>query len=204
MNTKYVKEFVTFPDVTIMLVLLAPLLGYTFFHLLSYGTWIAFGIGMATYGMSEYVVHRFLFHMKTPENPTLLKVIKRLHFDHHAYPDDLKLLFLPLWFSLPGFAIFSTICYFITNNFTLTIAYLAGIVLYFMIYEWKHYVAHRPIQPRTAFGKKIKKVHLWHHFKNENYWFGVTHTSIDKTFGTYKDQKLVEKSETAKNLEKRA
>lgn len=204
MNTKYVKEFATFPDVAVMLVLLVPLMGYTFFHALSIGTWIAFVIGMATYAMSEYAVHRFLFHMKTPENPFLLKMIKRLHFDHHADPNDLKLLFLPIWFSLPGFAIYAVIFYFITTNLPLTIAYLAGIIIYFMYYEWKHYIAHRPIQPRTSLGKRIKKAHLWHHFKNENYWFGVTHTSVDKTFGTYKDQKLVEKSETAKNLEKRA
>ena len=39
--------------------------------------------------------------------------------------------------------------------------------------------------------------------ENENYWYGVTHTTIDKTFGTFKNQALVEKSETARNLEKR-
>lgn len=203
MNTKYVKEFFTYPDIIIMLMLFIPLMGYTLFHAFHLSTWVAFVIGMATYALSEYVIHRFLFHMKTPKSPFLLKMIKRLHYDHHAYPDDLKLLFLPIWFSLPGFTIFSLVFYFITNSIPLTIFYLAGIIVYFMYYEWKHYIAHRTIQPRTALGKKIKKAHLWHHFKNENYWFGVTHTSVDKTFGTYKDQKLVEKSETAKNLENR-
>ncbi|WP_301107384.1 sterol desaturase family protein [Sporosarcina sp.] len=203
MNTKYVKEFITFPDITFMLILFIPLMVYTFLHGLYIGTWIAFFIGMATYALSEYVIHRFLFHMKTPQNPFLLKWIKRLHFDHHADPNDLKLLFLPIWFSLPGFSFFAAIFYSITNSLQLMIAYLAGIVVYFLYYEWKHYIAHRPVQPRTAMGRRIKKAHLWHHFKNENYWFGVTHTSVDKTFGTYKDQKLVEKSETAKNLENR-
>lgn len=203
MNTKYMKEFITYPDIAIMLILFIPLMGYTLLNALYIGTWIAFIIGMATYAMSEYVIHRFLFHMKTPTNPFLLKWIKRLHFDHHADPNNLKLLFLPLWFSLPGFSIFALIFYLITGNFQLMIAYLAGIVVYFMYYEWKHYIAHRPVQPLTEIGRKIKKAHLWHHFKNENYWFGVTHTSVDKTFGTYRDQKSVVKSETAKNLEKR-
>lgn len=204
MNRKYAKEFFTFPDITIMLVLFIPLMIYTLLNTLYIGTWIAFVIGMATYAISEYVIHRFLFHMKTPTNPFLLKMIKRLHFDHHVDPTNLKLLFLPIWFSLPGFLIFSTIFYLITSNLQLTTAYLAGIVVYFMYYEWKHYIAHKPIHPRTEMGRKIKKAHLWHHFKNENYWFGVTHMSIDKTFGTYKDQKSVEKSETARNLERRA
>lgn len=203
MDTKYVKEFITFPDILVMLVLFVPLMGCTLLNGLYVFTWIAFLIGMATYAMSEYMIHRFLFHMKTPTNPFLLKWIKRLHFDHHVDPNDLKLLFLPIWFSLPGFAIFSVIFYSLTGTLQLTIAYLAGIIVYFLYYEWKHYIAHRPVQPRTKMGRNIKKAHLWHHFKNENYWFGVTHTSIDKTFGTYRDQKSVEKSATAKDLENR-
>ena len=189
MDRKYLKEFVTFPDNTIMLILVVPLILYTLLNTLHYGTWIAFIIGMGTYASSEYLVHRFLFHMKTPTNPFLLKTIKRLHFDHHVDPNNLKLLFLPLWFSLPNFFIASIIFYLITVNLQLTISFLAGIMVYFLYYEWKHFVAHKPIQPRTEMGRKIKKAHLWHHFKNENYWFGVTHTSIDKTFGTFKGPK---------------
>jgi len=204
MNQKYFKEFATFPDITIMLILFIPLMIYTVLNMLHIGIWIAFIIGMGTYAMSEYIIHRFLFHMKTPTNQFLLRMIKRLHFDHHVDPNNLKLLFLPLWFSLPGFLTFSFIVYLITVNIQLTIAFLAGLIAYFMFYEWKHYIAHKPIQPRTEMGRNIKKAHLWHHFKNENYWFGVTHTSVDKTFGTYKDQKQIEKSETARNLEERA
>lgn len=201
---KYYKEFVTFPDVSVMLVLFVPIMVYTGLHMLQLNTWIALVIGMAAYAMSEYMVHRFLFHMKTPENNFLLKIIKRLHFDHHVNPKNLNLLFLPLWFSLPNFFIGSTIFYLITSNLQLTLAFLTGLMAYFLYYERKHYIAHKPIQPRTKMGRTIKKAHLWHHFKNENYWFGVTHTSVDKTLGTYKDQKQVEKSETARNLEKRA
>lgn len=49
----------------------------------------------------------------------------------------------------------------------------------------------------------MKKVHLLHHFKNENYWFGVTNMMYDKAFGTYKEEKEAEKSETARQLEQR-
>lgn len=201
---KYVKEFLTFPDVAIMLVIFTTITVLTFPHLLQLSTWIALGVGMFGYAMSEYIIHRFLFHMKTPKNPFLLKMIKRLHFDHHVNPKEMHLLFLPLWFSIPNFTISAFIFYLITINLQLTLAFLVGVIGYFLYYEWKHYVAHKPIQPRTKAGKKIKKTHLWHHFKNENYWYGVTHTSFDKTLGTYKDQNEVEKSETARNVEKRA
>ncbi|WP_088009299.1 sterol desaturase family protein [Indiicoccus explosivorum] len=199
----YYKEFFLFRDVTVMCVLLVPLLLFTLYHALAWQIWLSFAVGMAAYALSEYVVHRFLFHMKTPKDPFLLKMIKRLHFDHHSDPDDLHLLFLPLWFSLPNFLVSSAIFLVITDSLVWTAAFLSGIMTYFLYYEWTHYVAHKPILPRTEVGRRIKKAHLWHHFKNENYWYGVTHTSIDKTLGTYRDQKQVEKSATARNLEKR-
>ena len=200
---KHVREFLMFPDVLIMLTLFLIVTGFTISHLNELTTWIAIAVGAIVYALSEYGIHRFVFHMKTPENPFLLKMIKRLHFDHHENQTDLHLLFLPLWFSIPSFAITVLLAYWITSNLVLTIAFATGLVGYFLFYEWKHFVAHKPLQPLTKLGKEIKKAHLWHHFKNENYWYGVTHTTIDKTFGTFKNQALVEKSETARNLEKR-
>ncbi len=203
MMRTYIKEFATYPDVTVMIIIFMLCAGFTVPNALQLYTWIAFGAGMLTYATSEYMVHRFLFHIKTPSNPFLLKTIKRLHYDHHVDPNDLKLLFLPLWFSLPGFVIYTMIVYGITSSIALATAFATGLVLYFLYYEWKHYIAHKPIKPRTAFGRNIKKHHLLHHFKNENYWYGVTHMTIDKTLGTFKENDEVEKSATAKNLEER-
>lgn len=72
-----------------------------------------------------------------------------------------------------------------------------------LIYEWKHYVAHRPIKPITKFGVWVKKLHLLHHFKNENYWYGVSTPFVDILFGTLKDEKKVQTSKTVRDLEKR-
>lgn len=201
---KHLKEFVFFPDVTVMLILFVGVLVYTIPSMLHWSIWVAIVLGMLAYALSEYLIHRFLFHMKTPESPFLLKMIKRLHYDHHVDPKDLKLLFLPLWFSLPNFAISSVIFYLITTNLQLTAAFILGLMAYFLYYEWTHYVAHRPIQPISKVGDNIKKAHLWHHYKNENYWFGVTHMTVDRTLGTYKNHREVERSETARNLEERS
>ncbi|WP_413382735.1 sterol desaturase family protein [Alkalihalobacillus sp. 1P02AB] len=203
MMKKWFREFFLYPDVLVMVLLVAVGLVWTVPQLASVVGWLMLIVGMATYAMSEYVVHRFVFHMRTPKQPFLLKLIKRLHFDHHTDPEKLHLLFLPLWFSLPSFIIIGSVVYAITFSFPLTIAYLTGLIIYFLYYEWKHYIAHRPIQPLTKLGKKLKRTHLLHHFKNENYWYGVTHTSIDRTLGTFKDQQQVEKSETARKLENR-
>jgi len=158
---------------------------------------------MIMYSLAEYVTHRFLFHLKPPKNAFLLKMLKRLHYDHHSSPNELHLLFLPLWYSVPNIVIVAAIFYFLSSSFVMTNAFIAGIMLFLLFYEWKHYIAHRPIQPISPWGRWMKKVHLWHHFKNENYWYGVTNPAYDFLMGTFKNQKDVDQSKTAKNLEKR-
>ncbi|WP_243522911.1 sterol desaturase family protein [Bacillus pseudomycoides] len=164
-------------------------------------TFLSFFIGIVTYAFMEYVTHRFLFHMKPPKNLFLLKLIKRLHYDHHLYPNDLKLLFLPLWYSLPNAGVLSLIFYSIVHSIELTVPFTMGLTVMLLIYEWKHYIAHVSIKPSTRLGRWLKKTHLLHHFKNENYWYGVSNPFFDMIFGTLKDEKEVKISSTAKNLE---
>lgn len=203
MKAKYAKEFFCFPDICIMCVLFLISFGFLIPNLTSIGPWIAFAFGMAAYSAAEYFTHRFLFHIKTPKNPFLLKLIKRLHYDHHVNPNNLHLLFLPVWYTLPNMVIAGAIAYFLTSSLVITNAFIAGVMIFLLFYEWKHYIAHRPVQPVSPWGRWMKKVHLWHHFKNENYWYGVTNPLYDWALGTFEDHKNVELSQTARNLEKR-
>ncbi|MDN4606743.1 sterol desaturase family protein [Sporosarcina highlanderae] len=203
MLKKYMKEF--FSDIHVLIMVVVLLMGLAFIvtEINKWSIWLALFLGMVTYTGAEYVNHRFVFHMKTPKNPLLLKFIKRIHFDHHVDPRNLKLLFLPVWYSLPQIIVISLIVYAIFGNSAFAIAYGCGIAAMLLYYEWAHYVAHQPINPKTPWGKQMKKMHLWHHFQNEDYWYGVTNPVYDKLLGTYADQKAVEKSKTARNLEKR-
>lgn len=170
-------------------------------------TWLYmlyFMIGFVSYMFTEYITHRYFFHLKTPNNPFLLKLLKRLHYDHHKHPNDLHLLFLPLWYSIPNLLIAAGIFYLIVQSVIGTVSFIIGTVLMLLIYEWKHYVAHRPIKPKTKLGNWVKKTHILHHYKNENYWYGVSTPFVDVLFGTLKNEKEVETSQTAKDLEKRA
>ncbi|EIT85687.1 fatty acid hydroxylase [Fictibacillus macauensis ZFHKF-1] len=162
-----------------------------------------FGIGIVVFMFSEYGIHRFLFHLKTPKNQWFLKFLKRLHYDHHKTPNDLKLLFLPIWYSIPNLSILAIIFYAIVRNVPASLAFGSGLIAMLLVYEWKHYIAHRPIKPRTKFGMWLKKTHTLHHFKNENYWYGVSTPFVDALFGTLKNEKEVETSATARDLEKR-
>ena len=62
---KYLKEFCTFSDVTVMLFILLVCASLTAPHVLHLWTWVALAVGMLTYATSEYMVHRFIFHIKT-------------------------------------------------------------------------------------------------------------------------------------------
>jgi len=202
MNKLYRDFFLHF-DIAFIIILVVAL---TSTLVLIGGQWIHFlffVIGLVTFAFFEYMTHRFLFHMKPPKNKLMLKAIKRLHYDHHLVPEDLKLLFLPLWYSLPNLLILCGIFYLIFSNVMAMIAFSIGLMIMLLAYEWKHYIAHRPIKPKSKFGRWLKKTHILHHFKNENYWFGVSNPLFDYVFGTIKDEKHIETSATAKYLENR-
>ncbi|SMO53076.1 sterol desaturase family protein [Melghirimyces algeriensis] len=163
--------------------------------------WLSILAGMVGYACNEYLIHRFFFHLKPPKNPYLLKLLKRLHYDHHVDPQNLKLLFLPVWYSFPIIFILSFLAYSVTGDPLLAVSFSVGVISYLLYYEWMHYIAHRPVKPMTAWGRYMKRVHLWHHFKNEHYWFGVTHPFLDMGLGTYKDHTETEQSKTVRNLE---
>ncbi|WP_088011024.1 sterol desaturase family protein [Gottfriedia acidiceleris] len=197
------RDFFLHLDIIVMgLLFLVGIIYSIGFHL-SWLTVLIFIIGLIFFMFSEYVTHRFIFHIKAPKNKLFLKIMKRIHYDHHTNPDDLKLLFLPIWYSIPNLGSLCIIYFLITRDLIQTIAFGSGLVFMLLVYEWKHYVAHRPIKPITKVGRQIKKLHILHHFKNENFWYGVSTPIFDGIFGTLKDEKEVVTSSTAKALEER-
>ncbi|GMK43592.1 fatty acid hydroxylase [Paenibacillus glycanilyticus] len=197
------RDYFLHADIMMMAVVLIGLATWAAFAALNWHSLVFFIVGLIGFMFSEYLTHRFFFHLKAPQNPLFLKFLKRLHYDHHADPHDLKLLFLPVWYSLPNLGVFALLFYLIAGSMDFTLAFAAGLVAMLLVYEWKHYVAHRPIQPKTRFWKWNKRMHLLHHFKNENYWYGVSTPLVDALFGTLKEEKDVPTSATAKNLENR-
>ncbi|WP_347551331.1 sterol desaturase family protein [Pseudalkalibacillus hwajinpoensis] len=197
------RDFFFHFDILVMLFVFLTVVSFLLTMDLSPTVLLSFVIGVVTYMFSEYLTHRFLFHIKTPKSPFLLKLIKRLHYDHHKMPNDLKLLFLPIWYSFPSLLILCLLSYVITGSLVFTLSFSTGLLAMFFVYEWKHYVAHRPLKPKTRFGKWLNKTHTLHHYKNENYWYGVSTPFVDVLCGTFKNEKDVEMSQTAKDLEER-
>jgi hypothetical protein len=142
-------------------------------------------LGAGLFFVSEYGFHRYAFHAP-PGRGLILKLQRRLHYDHHVDPARLDLLFLPLWFVIPNLAVTAAAAWLVWPSWAAVGALLAGTSAAILYYEWVHYVAHIPYRPRTRWGRWVKKYHLWHHFKNEGYWFGVTNPAGDLVMRSYR------------------
>ena len=156
-------------------------------------------LGALLFYLSEYGMHRFAFHAPPLSWPPARKLQHRLHYDHHVEPSRLDLLFLPIWFLVPNLAVAAVLVWLVFGAEGSASA-LFGMMLAILHYEWVHYVAHIPYQPRTRFGRWIKQYHLRHHFISEKHWFGVSNPTLDGVFGTFRRPDAAEKSGTTRKL----
>ena len=187
---------------TLLLVLALGLVALFATHTLGFAA-MSFGavaIGALVFFVSEYTTHRFMLHAPPQKNAFVLSLQHRLHYDHHVNPSQLDLLFLPMWFVVPVAALTFAIYLAATRTWSTSAALLLGSILGLLWYEWVHYVAHIPFVPKTPFGRWIKKYHLWHHFKNERMWFGVTNPSMDLVGRTYARVDEIDRSDTTRVL----
>jgi 4-hydroxysphinganine ceramide fatty acyl 2-hydroxylase len=156
--------------------------------------------GAALFYLSEYSTHRFLFHAAPSSWGWVRALQHRLHYDHHIDPNRLDLLFLPAWFLIPNLSLTFLIGWAVGGSWPLGLSLVLGGMLGLIHYEWVHYIAHIPYRPLTRFGRWMKKYHLWHHYKNEHFWFGVSNPMMDVINRTYKEPEAVPRSTTVKVL----
>jgi 4-hydroxysphinganine ceramide fatty acyl 2-hydroxylase len=156
-------------------------------------------LGALLFYLGEYGMNRFANHAAPLSWPLVRRLQHRLHYDHHVEPNRLDLLLLPpgSWCrtspSPPGL-------FALVFGIEPAASGLLGMMLAILHYEWVHYVAHIPYQPRTRLGRWIKQYHLRHHFISEKHWFGVSNPTIDGVFGTFRGPGANEKSATTRNL----
>jgi 4-hydroxysphinganine ceramide fatty acyl 2-hydroxylase len=156
-------------------------------------------VGALLFYLSEYGMHRFAFHAPPLSWPLARKLQHRLHYDHHVEPGRLDLLFLPIWFLVPNLLVATGLLALIVGA-EASLSALFGMMLAILHYEWVHYVAHIPYNPRTRLGRWIKQYHLRHHFISEKHWFGVSNPTLDRLFGTFRGPGGSQKSATTRNL----
>ena len=198
-----VVAFATYPSVHAYFGLAAISLYFVFRW---YAGWapllISFALSVLVYPLVWYVLHRWVLHSQfLYKSPLTAKVWKRIHFDHHQDPHNLVVLFGALYTTLPTIAIVTMpIGYAVGGLPAAAMAFATGL-LTTCFYEFCHCVQHLNTSPKTTFMKRLKQLHMWHHFHNEQGNFGITNFLWDRLGGTYYQKaNMVPKSPTVFNI----
>jgi sterol desaturase/sphingolipid hydroxylase (fatty acid hydroxylase superfamily) len=133
-----------------------------------------------------YQLHRFVLHGRLLyRSRWTAGAWKRIHFDHHQDPNDLRVLFGALYTTLPTIAVVTIPVGWALGGPAGGATALASGLLTTCFYEFCHCVQHLNHTPKSPFLQRIKRLHLAHHFHNESGNFGITNFLWDRAFGTY-------------------
>jgi sterol desaturase/sphingolipid hydroxylase (fatty acid hydroxylase superfamily) len=143
-------------------------------------------VAILVYPLAWYLLHRFVLHGRYLYKSRFTAAgWKRIHFDHHQDPHNLRVLFGALYTTLPTIAIVTLpVGYLIAGPAGSATAFATGL-LTTVFYEFCHCVQHLNFAPRSKFLQRIKKLHLQHHFHNEQGNYGITNYAWDRLLGTY-------------------
>jgi len=182
-----ILEKLTHVHYTVPLIIFVPVIGYFLYKsvfilqlgALSIFTYIIFGLSVWT--MTEYVLHRFVFHWKPPG-----KWGERLHFIvhgvHHDYPSDSKRLVMVPSLSIPLAALFYFLFY-IAFGPQHVAPFFVGFLSGYLFYDMTHYAVHH-FNLKSKFWLELKHHHMIHHYKDDHNGFGVSSKFWDLVFRT--------------------
>uniref|UniRef100_A0A452GLR6 Fatty acid 2-hydroxylase n=1 Tax=Gopherus agassizii TaxID=38772 RepID=A0A452GLR6_9SAUR len=126
-----------------------------------------FMLGMFLWSLIEYLIHRFLFHMKPPaSNYYLITLHFLLHGQHHKSPfDSSRLVFPPVPASLViGF--FYTLLRLLLPEAVGMSMFVGGLFGY-VVYDMTHYYLHYGSPKKGTYLYGLKAYHVKHHFEHQ-------------------------------------
>jgi sterol desaturase/sphingolipid hydroxylase (fatty acid hydroxylase superfamily) len=138
-------------------------------------------IGFGVWTLTEYSLHRIVFHWDAKS-----KIGKRFvfmfHGLHHDDPQDPTRLVMP-----PVPAILIVFC--LWQMFALVCpkhymnVFMAFFLIGYLCYDYIHYATHH-FPMTNPVGKYLRKYHLQHHYAGERSKYGVSNPFWDYVFGT--------------------
>ena len=137
--------------------------------------------GLLTWTLTEYVLHRYVFHWVN-ETSWGKRIHFVLHGVHHDYPNDKDRLVMPLGASIPLGIVIYGIFYFAFGQLHGE-ALFAGMALGYLGYDGTHYAVHH-FKHTTRLGKFLRKHHMLHHHADHDGGFGVSTPLWDLVFRT--------------------
>ena len=147
---------------------------------------VAFIVGLFTWTLAEYVVHRFVFHFP-PRTPWQERVSFLFHGVHHAQPWSKTRLVMPPAVSIPMallfYGLFSLLVGLVLGAPQWVAPLFSGFVAGYLTYDMLHYSMHH-FRMQWGVLRSRRKYHMLHHGSTPNRRFGVTSSLWDIVFGT--------------------
>ncbi|HUE60844.1 MAG TPA: sterol desaturase family protein [Acidimicrobiales bacterium] len=187
--------------IAITAVLFAATIGRLYVGSYSWSDLLPPAVVLALQPFTEWLIHVFLLHFRprTVGGHRIDPLVSRKHRAHHADPKDLQLVFIP-GPALVGLLGGTAAVFLIPFSLPVGLSGLVGAYAMTLTYEWIHYLIHSSYRPRHRPYRYVWRAHRNHHYRNENYWFGVTVHLADHLLGTFPDKSAVEVSPTARTL----
>ena len=136
--------------------------------------------GLVIWGVTEYLLHRYLFHWKV-QWPPMRWLVFLIHGNHHTSPNDPMRNLMPLVVSLPiAFGMWwGSRAALGAEGAFLALGFLMGYVIYDVI----HFACHQ-LQIKSSWFHALKRHHMRHHYVDENRNFSISVIFWDRVFRT--------------------
>ncbi len=148
------------------------------------GWWDTVGLALSGYvlwTLFEYWLHRIVFHFE-PEQGIGARMHWMIHGVHHDHPNDPMRLVMPPAASVPLALIVIGVLWLVLGAAHAP-AVVAGFFIGYMIYDEMHYALHHHT-PRSRVGKRMRELHMRHHFQDDERGFGISAPYWDLVFRT--------------------
>jgi sterol desaturase/sphingolipid hydroxylase (fatty acid hydroxylase superfamily) len=139
--------------------------------LLGYGVWTLF----------EYWLHRLVFHFE-PEDGIGARLHWMIHGVHHDHPNDPMRLVMPPAASVPLAAIVIAVLW-LSFGSVHAPGVVAGFFIGYVVYDEIHYALHHHM-PKSRLGRRLRELHMRHHFQDDERGFGISAPYWDVVFRT--------------------
>lgn len=170
------------------------------------GAWLRMGAaafaGVLIWPLAWYLLHRYVLHGQWLYKSKLTAQLwKRIHFDHHQDPQDLRVLFGSLDHTLPTIAVIALPLGWLIGGPAGAAAAFCTALLVTVFNEFVHCVQHLNVLPPWPILQRMKRRHVAHHYHSEQGNFGIADMLWDHVFGSfYASAKDTPKSPTVYNL----
>ena len=153
------------------------------------GWWDTLGlvlVGYVLWTLFEYWLHRIVFHFE-PEKGIGARIHWMIHGVHHDHPNDPLRLVMPPAASIP-LAVVVIGALFLIFGSTHAPAVAAGFLFGYIVYDEMHYALHHH-NPTTRLGKRLRELHMRHHFQDDEKGFGISAPYWDVVFRTFSSRR---------------